>query len=101
MPCEGAIWAAGRVVITPRFGIDERSGVSAQAITPASERQGAGEDELEAIGGFAFGIEAAESLNLVTRFFLQHAVRFDDQEQMQLWLMKFKELDLRLIKYSS
>jgi hypothetical protein len=99
LPCEGTLWSVGRPVKTPRFGIADRSGVSNDDDTFTSERQASDKTELDVIGGFAFIIEASESLNLVTRFFLHYAVRFDDEEQMQMWYMRFKELDLRLVKY--
>lgn len=99
LPCEGAIWEAGRPVQTPLFGIAERPSTSQQALTPASERQSADDGELNSIGGFAFCIEATESLNLVTSFFLQHPVAFNHVQDMQIWLMRFKELDLRLVKW--
>lgn len=99
LPCEGAIWEAGTPVKTPFFGIAERSSQSQKALTPTSERRAADDEEVEAIGGFAFFIEATESLNLVTSFFLQNAVNFKDPQEVQMWLMRFKELDLRLVKW--
>ncbi|KAF2116652.1 fungal-specific transcription factor domain-containing protein [Lophiotrema nucula] len=99
LPCEGAIWQAGRPVRTPLFGIAGRPTTQDQALTPASERRMTDEEEVESIGGFAFCIEATESLNLVTSFFLQHPVAFSDVQEMQVWLMRFKELDLRLVKW--
>ena len=68
-------------------------------MTPSSERQCADDEELASIGGFAFCIEATENLNLVTSFFLQHPLTFHDTQEMHLWLMRFKELDLRLVKW--
>ncbi|EON65998.1 hypothetical protein W97_05241 [Coniosporium apollinis CBS 100218] len=99
LPCEGAIWQAGNPVRTPYFGIAERSSPSQHVLTPTSERHPADEEEVESIGGFAFCIEATESLNLVTAFFLQHAIDFIDPQGIQMWLMRFKELDLRLVKW--
>lgn len=98
LPCEGTLWAAESPVKTPRFGIAQRPGASIQSTASTSERQAKDSTELDAIGGFAFNIEASESLNLVTRFFLQHPVKFGDKEQMEMWYMRFKELDLRLMK---
>lgn len=98
LPCEGAIWEAGTPVNTPYFGIGENTAPSHQGITPTSERHSASEDEVDSIGGFAFCIEATESLNLVTKFFLQHGINFSNSQSIQIWLMRFKELDLRLVK---
>lgn len=71
---------------------------SQQQPTPTSERLPANEEEVDSIGGFAFCIEATESLNLVTKFFLQHGINFKDPQSIQIWLMRFKELDLRLVR---
>jgi hypothetical protein len=99
LPCEGALWQAGTPVPTPYFGIAGRpTSASQQVATPTSERHPADDEELESIGGFAFCIEATESLNLVTRFFLEEPLNFNDTQEVQLWLMRFKELDLRLVK---
>ncbi|KAF1970022.1 hypothetical protein BU23DRAFT_220158 [Bimuria novae-zelandiae CBS 107.79] len=102
LPCEGALWEAARPVRTPFFGIAERSPMSsqtAQTLTPRSERHPTDEEEVNNIGGFAFCIEATESLNLVTTFFLRQAVNFDNTNELQIWLLKFKELDLRLVRW--
>jgi hypothetical protein len=49
-------------------------------------------------GSFAYCIEATESLSLVTTFFLQQAVDVSKMRDVQLWLMKFKQLDLRMVQ---
>lgn len=69
-----------------------------QGLTPTTERFTANENEADSIGGFAFCIEATESLNLVTKFFLQHGINFRSLQSIQIWLMRFKELDLRLVR---
>jgi hypothetical protein len=56
------------------------------------------EEDQDSIGGFAYCIEATESLSLVTSFFLQQAVDVTKIHEVQVWLMRFKELDLRLIR---
>lgn len=100
LPCEGAIWEAGTPVKTPFFGIADRSQRSMPPGTaPSSTRELSEAEELEAIGGFAFCIEATESLSLVTDFFLRHAVDLTHVQEVQIWLMKFKELDLRLVQW--
>ncbi|KAK2759525.1 hypothetical protein FQN54_003004 [Arachnomyces sp. PD_36] len=100
LPCEGAIWEAGTPVKTPFFGIADRSHRSMPPGTaPSSTRELSEAGELEAIGGFAFCIEASESLSLVTDFFLRHAVDLAHVQEVQIWLMKFKELDLRLVQW--
>ncbi|KAL0253010.1 hypothetical protein SLS55_010681 [Diplodia seriata] len=99
LPCEGRIWEAGTPTTTPYFGIGENMSPSQQQPTPTSERVSANENEVESIGGFAFCIEATESLNLVTKFFLQHGINFKSSQGIQVWLMRFKELDLRLVRW--
>lgn len=101
LPCEGALWEVGNYVRTPYFGIAERSSASATVsnLTPSSERHATDEEEVDNIGGFAFCIEATESLNLVTTFFLRQAVNFDNPREIQIWLLRFRELDTRLVKW--
>lgn len=96
LPCEGALWEKGQEIQTPYFGISDSKG---NATTPILNRRGSicGEEQ-ESIGGLAYNIEATESLALVANFFLHHAFIVDDAEKAQMWLMQFKELDLRLIQ---
>ncbi|WPG99112.1 Hypothetical protein R9X50_00192200 [Acrodontium crateriforme] len=99
LPCEGATWEIGEPVEAPFFGIAERPSKTQKALTPDSERHVSSEKENDALGGFAFCIEATETLNLVTSFFLECAIEFKDSQNVQVWLMRFKELDLRLVKW--
>ncbi|KAL5355578.1 fungal-specific transcription factor domain-containing protein [Aspergillus floccosus] len=98
LPCEGSWWEKEQEVRTPFFGIvDKRSGISN---SPRSVDDGSGEPpDDEGIGGFAYCIEATESLTLVVNFFLHHALDLQDAQKAQVWLMKFKELDLRLVQW--
>jgi hypothetical protein len=50
------------------------------------------------VGAFAYRIEATESLCQVTTFFLQQPVDFANRQEVSGWLMRFKELDLRLVQ---
>lgn len=96
LPCEGALWEEGKPLDTPTpyFGIaDKSSNGTLPNLRPEMENQ-------ESIGGFAYCIEASESLSLVTTFFLSHAVNVSDIHNVQIWLMRFKELDLRLVQYA-
>ena len=98
LPCEGAIWGQEQEVRTPYFGISDSKGPLSSS-SGLFERQGSSRSEdQDSIGGLAYNIEATESLALVTNFFLHHAFVVNDTEKAQLWLMKFKELDLRLIQ---
>lgn len=97
LPCEGALWRCGRSpsVPTPYFGlVDQASRLN----PPVPAARPEGEDQA-LLGGFAFCIEATESLSLVTSFFLQYELNRFDPRQVQIWLMRFKQLDLRLVQY--
>ena len=94
LPCEGALWEEGQLLKTPTpyFGIaDKSSGGDLPTRRPELEDQAS-------LGGFAYSIEASESLSLVTTFFLRHEVDVSKVQDVQMWLMRFKELDLRLVQ---
>ncbi|KAF4417574.1 Zn(II)2Cys6 transcriptional activator [Fusarium acutatum] len=98
LPCEGAIWETGEPsqTPTPYFGISTRSHDREKDYLPATRDT---EDGQASLGGFAFCIEATESLSLVTSFFLQYRVDFKEVHEVQRWLMRFKQLDLRLVQW--
>jgi hypothetical protein len=97
LPCEGALWEAGEPLQTPTpyFGVADQSGGSTGAL-PTARPEGEAQDS---IGGFAYCIEATESLSLVTSFFLQQGVDVTRPQEVQMWLLKFKQLDLRLVQW--
>lgn len=97
LPCEGALWEAGEPLLTPTpyFGVADQSGTSTASL-PAARPEGEAQDSL---GGFAYCIEATESLSLVTTFFLQQSVDVTRPQEVQLWLLKFKQLDLRMVQW--
>lgn len=94
LPCEGALWEEGKPLKTPTpyFGIADKSSNGA---LPTSRPE---LEDQASLGGFAYCIEASESLSLVTTFFLRQAVNVSNVHDIQMWLMRFKELDLRLIQ---
>ncbi|KAF5974252.1 hypothetical protein FCOIX_8388 [Fusarium coicis] len=98
LPCEGAIWETGEPTQTPTpyFGISTRCHDREKDYLPATRDT---EDGQASLGGFAFCIEATESLSLVTSFFLQYRVDFKEVHEVQRWLMRFKQLDLRLVQW--
>lgn len=51
------------------------------------------------VGAFAYNVEATESLSRVTTHFLQQKVDLRNPREMNSWLTRFKELDLRLIHW--
>lgn len=81
LPCEGSLWEEGRIEVpTPYFGAED-------------------ETDQTSLGGFAYCVEATESLSLVTSFFLQHALDATSPQNVQMWLLRFKQLDLRLVRW--
>jgi Fungal specific transcription factor domain len=104
LPCEGSRWAREIEVQAPYFGISDTQGCSPHSSPPANARHASDPAEpvpigqREAIGGFAYCIEATESLSLVANFFLHHALDILSAEKAQLWLIRFKELDLRMVQ---
>ncbi|KAK5171488.1 uncharacterized protein LTR77_004633 [Saxophila tyrrhenica] len=102
LPCEGALWEAGKPVRTPFFGVASRTSaavVDTESTITTTERQTTDNEEVQCMGGFAFSIEAMENLNLVTTFFLRQSTRFQNAKEAQIWLMQFKELDIRLVRW--
>ncbi|KAL4811612.1 fungal-specific transcription factor domain-containing protein [Aspergillus spinulosporus] len=124
LPCDGITWRKENPVVTPYFGIwDKSAGRIGNPIaflpthpTPAPAR--AAEDEADApseagtspgaassavdmstVGAYAYCIEATESLSRVTTYFLQQKVNLNDQKEFGAWLTRFKELDLRLVHW--
>ncbi|KAL2851058.1 fungal-specific transcription factor domain-containing protein [Aspergillus pseudoustus] len=99
LPCEGALWQREDEVRAPYFGISDSKGtgphrsllVNSQLTTDPSER--------DCIGGFAYCIEATESLGLVSNFFVHQPLNVQNADEAQHWLMRFKELDLRLVQW--
>lgn len=97
LPCEGALWESGEPLATPTpyFGVSDQPRCTGSYLPMARPD----EDDQGSLGGFAYCIEATESLSLVTSFFLQQAVVMANTNEVQMWLIRFKELDLRLIRY--
>jgi hypothetical protein len=122
LPADGGLWHNEEAVTTPFFGIWDRSAgkignliaflPTDYSVTESSrERYNSsaasthvpdGPDkkvDLSTVGAFAYRVEATESLSRVTTFFLQQKINFRDRQEMGSWLMRFKELDLRLVRY--
>ncbi|KAJ5679910.1 hypothetical protein N7462_008154 [Penicillium macrosclerotiorum] len=99
LPCEGALWEKEQAVEAPYFGISDSRGNAWSSSALNEDRASSNPQDQDAIGGFAYNIEATESLALVTNFFLHHAFVVSDSQKVRMWLMKFKELDLRLIQW--
>jgi hypothetical protein len=124
LPCDGVLWRKETPVTTPYFGIwDKSRGSLNQPIgfepvnSPSSARgddvnsqvsgQSSGlnnqgflpEPLVSSIGAFAYNIEATESMSRIMTHFLQQQVNFEVQSEVEVWLTRFKELDLRLVHW--
>lgn len=120
LPCDGITWRKQDPVVTPYFGIwDKSAGRIGNPIaflpshpTPArpaeddssseaatSPGTGASGIDMSTVGAYAYCLEATESLSRVTTYFLQQKVNLNDQKDFGAWLTRFKELDLRLVHW--
>ena len=54
--------------------------------------------DLQSIGGLAYLIEATESMSRIASYFLRQSINFRDEREVTSWLIRFKELDLRLVQ---
>lgn len=124
LPFDGIAWRKEEAVVTPYFGIwDKTAGrignpiaflpvhpvhVPAQAADEegqatsdpgTSPSSSAPAVEMYTVGAFAYSIEATESLSRVTSYFLQQKANIKDQRDLNSWLTRFKELDLRLVHW--
>jgi hypothetical protein len=121
LPADGGLWHTEEAVITPYFGIWDRSAARiGSSITflpthypspgqtndesPASPKtattvpKGVVPVDMSTVGAFAYCIEATESLSRVTTYFLQQRINFRNRQEVGNWLTRFKELDLRLVQ---
>ncbi|VUC34746.1 unnamed protein product [Clonostachys rosea] len=121
LPADGGLWHKEEGVTTPFFGIWNKStakiGKSIAFLPPdfpdpdQHDRDQSAADlpqdggrhpaamDKTTIGALAYRIEATESLSRVTTYFLQQNIDFCDKKQVSDWLMRFKELDLRLVHW--
>ncbi|RSM14887.1 hypothetical protein CEP52_001101 [Fusarium oligoseptatum] len=124
LPADGGLWHKEETVLTPYFGIWDRSAarignsiVFLPAHYPSPEQttdappgpetplttptvpKGTTTVDMSTVGAFAYCIEATESLSQVTTYFLQQRINFKDRQEVSNWLTRFKELDLRLVHW--
>ncbi|KAH7031494.1 fungal-specific transcription factor domain-containing protein [Microdochium trichocladiopsis] len=120
LPADGGLWHKEDAVVTPYFGIwdrsaakignsiafmpshyaspDQTTGDSAHsAVPPTASTHGA--IDMSTVGAFAYRVEATESLSRITTYFLQQKISFKDRQELSDWLIRFKELDLRLVHW--
>ncbi|KAL3477665.1 fungal-specific transcription factor domain-containing protein [Aspergillus californicus] len=100
LPCEGALWQHEEEARAPYFGISDTKGTAPHRGLLVNNSPVATDPvEQDSIGGFAYCIEATESLALVSNFFVHQPLDVRNAGDAQLWLMRFKELDLRLVQW--
>lgn len=59
------------------------------------------EDETNALGGFAYLVEATECLSRVATFLLQEAVDLSASESLRRWFERFQALDAMLVRWKT
>ncbi|KAL2812260.1 fungal-specific transcription factor domain-containing protein [Aspergillus granulosus] len=121
LPCDGITWRKENPVVTPYFGIWDKSAgrignpiaflpTHPVSVRPAQDEGetpsdagtspgGASTVDMSTVGAYAYCLEATESLSRVTTYFLQQKVNLNDQKEFGAWLTRFKELDLRLVHW--
>ncbi|KAF4344398.1 C6 transcription factor [Fusarium beomiforme] len=122
LPADGGLWHKEETVLTPYFGIWDRSAAKmgnsivflpahyptpdqvteAPPETPSTNTiapRGNDTVDMTTVGAFAYCIEATESLSRVTTYFLQQRINFRNRQEVGNWLTRFKELDLRLVHW--
>ncbi|KAK1579652.1 fungal-specific transcription factor domain-containing protein [Colletotrichum navitas] len=121
LPADGGLWHKEEAVITPFFGIWDRSAakmgnsivflpehypspektadVPSQTPVTSNSQKGQNTVDMTTVGAFSYCIEATESLSRVTTYFLQQKIDFEDRGEVSCWLTRFKELDLRLVHW--
>lgn len=109
LPSDGILWRKQEAVVTPYLGVWDKStgrvgsnpAVSA-AVAPQSpsdvscDSARTSEIDMSKVGQFAYCVEATESMSRVTNYFLQQRFNPNDPKEVEWWLTRFKELDLRL-----
>jgi hypothetical protein len=117
LPADGGYFTREEPVVTPYFGIWNKAAArigrslanvpaqyneddpTAEQTQGASPNSANGYIDASKLGAFAYCVEATESLSQVTTFFLQQRINAQDKEHAVSWLTRFKELDLRLVRW--
>lgn len=127
MPCDGSIWKREIAGLTLYLGVWDKStggmgntscrchhaadpsaslgtepwAPPGSAIPSASPSQSVdlSTADMSRVGAFAYCLEATESMSRVASYFLQQRVNMDNPAEVNAWLARFKELDLRLVQW--
>lgn len=76
--------------------IEKDHQAQAQSTGAYPPRTASSEIDMSKVGQFAYCVEATESMSRVTNYFLQQRFNPNDPREVEWWLTRFKELDLRL-----
>ena len=111
LPCDGISWRKEDEVSTPYIGILERSRYPGHQQAAASQGKGKAPAaeigtrshgvDTSGLGAFAYSIEATESVHRVTTSLLRDKFDPRDQRDLDQWLARFRELDLRLVHWKT
>lgn len=121
LPCDGHLWRKETEVVTPYLGIWDRSKEkigqpigylyrlpSPSSLQPSQSTEHCQNDDhgeasiisgMASVGAFAYNVEATESMNRVMTHFLKQKIDHTDHSEINSWLTRFKELDLRLVHW--
>ncbi|KEF53796.1 uncharacterized protein A1O9_10197 [Exophiala aquamarina CBS 119918] len=125
LPICGGHWYRETPATTPYFGIWDRSAANinksvtflparywstspkhvdayeASSTSPSAPQPGPHFEmvDMSNVGAFAYFVESMESLSRVIAYFLNQKINFDDKQEVSNWLIRFKELDLRLVHW--
>ncbi|KAK5048259.1 hypothetical protein LTR84_005929 [Exophiala bonariae] len=126
LPICGGHWYRETPAVTPYFGIWDRSvaGINksitflpahhwhtspstniditeAASASPTVPRPVTSSEtvDMSTVGAFAYFVESMESLSRVVAYFLHQKINFDNRQEVSSWLVRFKELDLRLVHW--
>lgn len=123
LPLCGTRWNEESFAVSPFFGIWDKSAAKignsiaflpAHYPSPGQSTEASGTEwehaaaptarpqsspkDMPVIGAFAYYIESLESLCRINMYFLQQKIDFSNHQEVSNWLMRFKELDLRLVQ---
>ena len=122
LPADGILWRKQEAVLTPYLGVWDKSMVRTGKIetgqlygpndvdksSPEANHHhhrwgpqnvqfpAAQQADMANVGAFAYCVEATESLSRVTSLFLHQRLNPHDPKEVDSWLARFRELDIRL-----
>ncbi|KAH8178665.1 fungal specific transcription factor domain-containing protein [Sarocladium implicatum] len=67
--------------------------------SPSGQQTSDFQVDMSRVGAFGYCIEATESMSRVVSCFLQQRVNINDPAEVNVWLARFKELDMRLVHW--